>query len=194
MRWSLATRVAFRFCFVYFALYSLATQIVGGLLLVPGFSFPAWARSGRCAQITSWFATHLFGVTAPLVYTGNSGDTISIWVQTFWLLRRRGDRHGRLVGARPPARTYVTLHKWFRLFVRLALAAQMFYYGMAKIIPTQFPAPSLVTLVEPVGNLSLTDLLWTFIGASPPYQIFTGVAEVWPACCCSCPARRCSAR
>ena len=54
----------------------------------------------------------------------------------------------------------------------------MFYYGLAKVIPTQFPAPSLVTLVEPVGNLSRTDLLWTFIGASTAYQIFTGCAEV----------------
>ena len=54
----------------------------------------------------------------------------------------------------------------------------MFDYGMAKIIPTQFPAPSLVTLVEPVGHLSLTDVLWTSIGAAPAYQIFTGFAEL----------------
>ena len=73
---------------------------------------------------------------------------------------------------------YVTLHKWFRLFIRFALAAQMFDYGMAKVIPTQFPAPSLVTLVEPLGQLSVTDLLWVSIGASTPYQIFTGVAEM----------------
>ena len=55
----------------------------------------------------------------------------------------------------------------------------MFDYGMAKIIPTQFPAPSLVTLVEPIGNLSITDLLWTSIGASTAYQIFTGCAELF---------------
>src|SRR5262245_17744053 len=54
----------------------------------------------------------------------------------------------------------------------------MFYYGMAKIIPTQFPPPSLVTLIESVGNLSLSDLLWTWVGASTPYQIFTGGAEM----------------
>ena len=54
----------------------------------------------------------------------------------------------------------------------------MFYYGMAKVIPTQFQAPSLVTLVQPVGSLSLADLLWTFIGASTSYQMLAGVAEV----------------
>ena len=35
-----------------------------------------------------------------------------------------------------------------------------------------------MTLVAPVGNLSLQGLLWTSIGASTPYQIFTGVVEV----------------
>jgi hypothetical protein len=54
----------------------------------------------------------------------------------------------------------------------------MFYFGMAKVIPTQFPAPSLVTLVEPVGNLSRTDMQWTAIGSSVGYQMFTGWAEV----------------
>src|SRR5207342_1406622 len=100
------------------------------------------------------------------------------WVQTFWLLifsvlaaaiwsqLARGHQH------------HEALHKWFRLFIRFSLAAQMFYYGLAKVIPTQFPAPSLVTLVEPVGNLSRTDLLWTAIGSSVGYQMFTGWAEV----------------
>ena len=73
---------------------------------------------------------------------------------------------------------YVELHKWFRLFVRFALASAMFEYGMTKVIPTQFPAPSLETLVTPAGDLTLSALLWTSIGSSPAYQIFTGVIEV----------------
>jgi hypothetical protein len=177
-RWNRLTHVAFRFCFVYFGLYCLATHIVGGLILLPNFSFPSLGTLWPMRDITFWFATHLFHVTSPLVYAGNSGDTTFHWVQTFWLLifsalaaavwsrlERDGDHD-------------IALHQWFRLFVRFGLAAQMFYYGLAKVIPTQFPAPSLVTLVEPVGNLSRTDLLWTFIGASTAYQIFTGGAEV----------------
>ena len=31
----------FRFCVVYFTLYALATQIIGGVILTPWFSFPA---------------------------------------------------------------------------------------------------------------------------------------------------------
>jgi hypothetical protein len=33
-------------------------------------------------------------------------------------------------------------------------------------------------LIEPVGSASLSDLLWTFIGASTPYQMITGCAEM----------------
>jgi len=84
--WRPVTRVAFRFCFVYFGLYSLATQIYGGVLVIPNFSLPGLGTLWPMRQITSWYATHLFGVTPPLAYTGTSGDTAFYWVQTFWLL------------------------------------------------------------------------------------------------------------
>jgi uncharacterized membrane protein YphA (DoxX/SURF4 family) len=168
--------VLFRFGVVYFGLYSLATQIAGGLLITPGMALlPALGTRWPMRQITEWCAAHVFGVAAPVV-AGNSADTLFHWVQMAWLLaasiaiaaawswfdRGRADR----------------LRVWFRLFLRLALAAQMFYYGMAKVIPSQFPPPGLVTLIEPVGASSLSDLLWTFVGASLPYQLATGCAEV----------------
>ena len=176
--WSRLTRVAFRLCFVYFGLYCLATPIVGGLILFPGFSFPSFGALWPMRQITFWFAANLFRLTTPLVYTGNSGDTAFHWVQTCWLLMSSALAAAIWSQLDRGRADYIALHKWFRLFVRFGLAAQMFYYGLAKVIPTQFPAPSLVTLVEPVGNLSRTDLLWTFIGASTAYQVFTGCAEV----------------
>jgi len=168
--------VLFRFGVVYLGLYSLATQIAGGLLIVPGAALPAFGTHWPMRQITEWFAAHVFGITGPLVFAGNSADTVFHWVQMAWLLAvsiaiaavwwalDRGP-HERL---RP----------WLRLLLRLALAAQMFYYGMAKVIPSQFPPPGLVTLIEPVGASSLSDLLWTFVGASLPYQIATGCAEL----------------
>ena len=40
-RWSAATRVAFRFCFIYFGLYVLTTQMLGGLIAFrPGVELP----------------------------------------------------------------------------------------------------------------------------------------------------------
>jgi uncharacterized membrane protein YphA (DoxX/SURF4 family) len=175
--WRPATCVAFRFGILYLALYTLAGQIFGGVFLYPGL-VPALGTRWPLRDITLWTAEHVFGGTPPFVYAGTSGDTFFHWVQTALLLaaatvgtsiwsafdRRRAD--------------YARLHAWLRLYLRFALAAQMFYYGMAKAIPTQFPPPALVTLVRPVGDLSLTDLLWVFVGASTPYQMFTGWAEM----------------
>jgi hypothetical protein len=169
-------RVLFRFGLIYFGLYALATQIAGGLVIAPGAAFPALGTRWPMRQVTEWCAAHVFGVGGPLVFAGNSADTLFHWVQMAWLLAVSIpiallwwwlDRTPR-----------VRLRVWARLALRFALAAQMFYYGMAKVIPSQFPPPSLVTLIEPVGASSLSDLLWTFVGASLPYQIATGLAEL----------------
>jgi hypothetical protein len=177
-QWHPAARAAFRFCFVYFALYALATQVAGGLVQFPGFSFPSLGTRWPLRDITLWLATHLFHLTEPLIYSGNSGDTAFHWIQTGWLLVVAivVSTIWALIDRDRP--NYANLAKWSRLFVRFALAAQMFYFGMAKVIPTQFSAPSLVTLVQPVGQLSLTDMQWTTIGSSVGYQMFTGWAEV----------------
>src|SRR4029453_644543 len=170
-------QLAFRFGVVYVALYSAATQILRGVLLLPGLQLPPLGTVWPMRDITLALAQRVLGLTPPLLYTGNSGDTAFHWIQNAWLL----------VVAVPAAsiwaalyrhRDHIALRVWFRVFLRFALAAQMFYYGMAKIVPTQFPPPGLVTLIEPVGHASLSDLLWTFIGASLPYQVFTGCAEL----------------
>jgi len=174
----------FRLSVVYFTLYAFATQIIGGVVLTPWFSFPALGTVWPLRNLTEWLAEHVFGLRTPLLFTGNSGDTVFHWIQNAWLVTFAivitaawmiwRPRSGR----RPASDREQAWHAWFRVFLRFALAAQMFYYGMAKIIPTQFPPPSLVTLVESVGNLSLSDLLWTWVGASTPYQVFTGGAEM----------------
>ena len=173
-----AGSIAFRFSVVYFTLYAFATQIIGGVILTPWFSFPALGNVRPMRTMTEWLAEHVFDLRPPLVFIGNSGDTAFHWVQNAWLLVLAILITAAWLMLQPRHDRERTWHTWFRVFIRFALAAQMFYYGMAKIIPTQFPPPSLVTLVESVGNLSLSDLLWTWVGSSTPYQIFTGCAEM----------------
>ena len=170
-------QLAFRFGVVYVALYSAATQILGGVLLLPGFQLPALGTVWPMRDITLALAQRVFGLTPPLLYTGNSGDTAFHWIQNAWLLVV-AVAAASIWAALDRQRDHTALRAWFRVFLRFALAAQMFYYGMAKIVPTQFPPPGLVTLIEPVGHASLSDLLWTFIGASLPYQVLTGCAEL----------------
>lgn len=49
---------------------------------------------------------------------------------------------------------------------------------MAKVIKTQFPFPGPERLLQPYGESSPMGLLWTFMGHSTAYNVFTGAAEV----------------
>lgn len=150
------------------------THVLGGMLLTPVGSLPALGTLWPLRTFTEWLGLHLFG-GAPFE-PGNSGDTRFYWTQTFWVL----------IAALVAAGIWTTvdrgerarLRDGFRIFLRFALASQMFYFGLAKVIPTQFVPPALTTLVQPIGNASLSNLLWIFMGASTPYQIFTGCAEL----------------
>ena len=176
--WRPVTRVAFRFAFVYFALFALATQIAGSLLLIPGLTFRGMGQLWPMREISFWIASRVFGATLPLDYTGANGETIFFWSQTLGILvlATLATLAWSLLGQ--SRKHYLTPHKWFRLCIRIGLAAQMFEYGMTKVIPNQFAAPSLNILATPAGDLSLHTLFWSSIGTSPGYQMFTGWAEL----------------
>jgi hypothetical protein len=70
------------------------------------------------------------------------------------------------------------LHGVVRVLVRFFLAEMFFGYGFAKVIPIQFPQPSSIRLAQQLGDMSPMSLLWTFMGFSPSFQIFTGAIEV----------------
>jgi hypothetical protein len=181
-QWKLTTRVAFRFCFVYFGLFCLGTQILGALL---GTRFtreflPVTAIGWiQLFPPREWVAVHVFHLdAASMAVPSGSGDRAFDWVSLLcWLVlavvatviwsvldRRRTN--------------YVTLHKWFRVFIRFCLAGQMISYGAAKAFPTQMPFPSLDTLVQPFGTFSPMGVLWSQVGSSPPYEIALGCVEI----------------
>ena len=54
----------------------------------------------------------------------------------------------------------------------------MFGYGFAKLCLSQFAPPSPARLDQPIGESTPMGILWTFMGASPAYCIFTGAVEV----------------
>lgn len=177
-RWSLATRVAFRFCLIYFGLYCLLTQISTSLVPLPNVDIPDPSTFPPTRQIVTWTAVHLFGVTKPLVYISGSGDKIFDWVLLFVMVVLTVIATTIWSIADRRRENYVTLHKWFRLVIRICLAGQMFGYGWAKAVPLQMPFPYLTKLLEPYGNFSHMGVLWASIGASPAYEIFAGCAEM----------------
>jgi uncharacterized membrane protein YphA (DoxX/SURF4 family) len=177
--WSFARRVAFRFGVTYFGLFCLSTQILGGLFPIPKVDTPDLGTLWPMRQIVFWTAARIFHVTEPLVYKDSaSGDKTFDWILAFCLLVCSLVTTGIWSVLDRKRDNYVTLYKWFRLFIRFALASEMILYGMVKVIPVQMPFPSLRTFVEPFGNLSPMGVLWSSIGASPAYEMFAGSAEM----------------
>ncbi|HEX6097175.1 MAG TPA: hypothetical protein VF432_12675 [Thermoanaerobaculia bacterium] len=170
--WSLATRVAFRFCFAFFLLYNLPFP----LEYIPKLNLGAIATEGW-SWLIGLVAQPWFGVQADRTFNG-SGDKTWNWIQIF--LQTSIAAAATLVWsiADRRARSYPRLHHWLRVYVRFALAAAMIVYGTMKVIPSQFPAPATDRLLQPFGEASPMGLLWTFMGASAAYTIFTGLGEL----------------
>ena len=180
--WSLATRVAFRFCFVYLGLFCLTTQIVTSLLSASqGEVIPDPATIWPTRGIILWTAAHVFHTTATLAGGGNSGsgDFLFGWVLAFSLLVLAIVSTAIWSFADKGRENYTNLHKWFVLFVRFSLAGQLLNYGFGKAIPVQMPFPYLFKLVQPFGSFSPMGVLWSSIGAAPAYEVFTGCVEVF---------------
>jgi uncharacterized membrane protein YphA (DoxX/SURF4 family) len=178
-RWSLTCRIAFRFCFVYFGLFCLSNQIFGGLFPIPGVEVPDPSTFWPVRQITFWIAAHIFHARLPLVYTDSgSGDKTFDWVLTFWLLVVAALATGIWSVLDRKRENYLTLHKWFRLFIRFVLASELLSYGIDKILPMQMPFPYLTRLLEPFRDFSPMAVLWSSVGASPAYEIFAGCVEM----------------
>ena len=175
--WSSATRIAFRFCVLYFGLYVLMTQMLAGMLPNSKFRVPVLAEKPPMRGLVIWVGNHLLGVN-PTVHPTGSGDTLFDWTHAFTTLLLAV--LGTVVWSFARRRTTSNprLYKWFRLFLRVALGTTMFSYGFAKVFPLQMPTVFLSRLLEPYGDFSPMGVIWYSIGAAPGYERFIGSAEV----------------
>lgn len=173
--WSFGKRLLFRSLFSYlfllifpFPLYYLP---IPWLLKPLGPIFDLWEKG------ILWMGRLVFGHEVSQHPTG-SGDTAYNWADFLFrlLLAAAITLVWSLLDHRRP--NYVRLHELLRVYVRYSLAAAMLSYGMYKVIPSQMPAPGVDRLLQPLGDSSPMGLLWTFMGASAAYSIFTGAAEM----------------
>lgn len=178
-RWGVARRVAFRFAVLYFALYCLTNQVGPGFFPIPKVDIPDLGVLAPVRPVVLWTAAHVFKISTPLVYSGSgSGDKTYDWVLVFCVLvaAALGTAVWSVLDRRRV--NYGAAYRWFHLFLRFAVGAQMASYGMVKLVPLQMPFPFLTKLVEPYGNFSPMGVLWFSIGASPAYEMFVGSAEL----------------
>jgi hypothetical protein len=181
--WNLTLRIAFRFSMIYLGLYCLVTQNVPSFFNADeGAVIPDPATLWPLRSVISWTGAHILHVNAPVTafWGGNSGtsDDMFGWVTAFCVLMIATAATVVWSLLDRSRENYAELNKWFRLFVRFALAGQMLMYGFAKIIPIQMAHPKLIWLLQPLGTFSPMATLWNSIGSAPAYEIFTGCAEV----------------
>jgi hypothetical protein len=176
--WNVPTRIAFRFCFVYLGLFVLyfCPVWLQYLLFLNRHSPLVLGGVWPMRQMVFWASAHIFHMTAP-PDPGVGYDGRFFWLQAFCSLVISVLATGIWSIADRRA-NYVTLHGWFRLVIRFALAALMLAYGVFKVIPAQMPYPNLFELVQPFGHFLQMQVLWTYMGVAPAYEIFAGCAEV----------------
>ncbi|MFN0134775.1 MAG: thiol-disulfide oxidoreductase DCC family protein [Phycisphaerae bacterium] len=162
-----------RFFLVYLILYCLP---------FPLNHLPAGYRlSGQYHEaqrgVVVWVAENVFDKTIT-IFPGGSGDTTynyvefatmaatALAVSTLWTLAALG----HAVRSR--------MHAFANIYLRYCLAATLLGYGFAKLMPVQMPFPGPDRLLNSFADTSPMGLLWTFIGASPAYQMFAGAGEV----------------
>jgi uncharacterized membrane protein YphA (DoxX/SURF4 family) len=174
-KWTLARRIAFRFCFAYLVLYIFPFP----LAYIPGTGFLAAKYQSLWNAIVVWTGKHILRLSYDITVLPNeSGDTTWNYVQVlcFVILAASAALIWSLLDRR--RESYRRMYEWLRLLVRFSLASALIEYGLHKVIPVQMYAPPLSILLEPYGDSSPMGLLWTFMGASKGYEIFTGSAEL----------------
>ncbi|HUS65943.1 MAG TPA: DoxX family protein [Kofleriaceae bacterium] len=171
--WSPARRVAFRFLVIYAVLYTLP----GVLLVTPGFEWAGKLHDRVWEELLAR-VSDAFSLDVVLAEDNGSGDTSASYL-TLVLELGLAAAGTALWTALDRARTsYPRTLDVLRSYLRLVLAYSMMWYGLAKVFKSQFPAPSPGRLMQPIGDASPMGLLWTFMGASTPYTIFAGLAEL----------------
>ncbi|MEA2564758.1 MAG: hypothetical protein QOH06_6262 [Acidobacteriota bacterium] len=175
--WGPGQRASFRVLFSYLVLYSLPFLL--NVVPVQGENLKESYREIWHA-VVPWVGERVLGSEVRYRVSG-SGDTTYTYVQLLcylifamaaaavWTLLDRRRAHDA---------NDARLHEWLRVYVRFVLAIQMIVYGAYKVIPSQFGPPFPSDLLQPIGESSPMKLLWTFMGVSASYIVFTGAAEM----------------
>jgi hypothetical protein len=178
-RWGLLTRIAFRFCFCYLLPLGLGCIFIFAEVNFRHSHAPFWKfySFDPWFKVLPWVCRHVFNVQRELrIYPDK--DILSGYLQhlfelmiavvatiawSFWDRRRKN---------------YRQLYGWFTLYLRFCLSITLFNYGFAKIVPLPFGSMTPSRVMQPVGSLTLFEMLWTFMAASKGYTIFSGTLEV----------------
>lgn len=161
----------------WFVAYLLVYMLPFPLGQIPGVDELMGVLRRPWVSLVGWVGAGLFGVEAVPRHSG-SGDTTYHHVELVWVAALAAAialawpllGRGRELSPRVIDRV--------RAYASIYLGGWLLFYGWSKLIPLQFPEPGPDRLLIPYGDSSPMGLLWTFMGASAPYQMLAGLAEV----------------
>lgn len=160
--WSISSKIVFRILFCYLSLYILF--LFTGTLFERPFI---------------WIGKVILGIDYTFEANGyGSGDNTYAYVLQFinLVLAFAAVLVWSIVDKN--RKSYNQVLYWFLIVLRLLLICAMFLYGFVKVFQIQFPAPSLLRLLEPLGNFSPMGLAWTYMGYSKGFGMFAGFMEI----------------
>ena len=174
--WSFTQKFLFRFFFIYLMISIAPWTWLENIPYVAEVTVPwYWLQD----QIVQFANRSIFKVYKELVPLNGSGDTSWAWTHLWFFtlfslvvaaIWSAADRKKSAY----PRWNYVLI-----TIVRYQVAMTCFGYGIIKIFALQMIFPSLSQLATPLGEYLPMRFSWMFIGYSTPYQVFSGVAEVF---------------
>jgi uncharacterized membrane protein YphA (DoxX/SURF4 family) len=173
--WSQAALVSFRFLFLYFILYIFPFPFG----IMPGINLLFQPVSDLQWTVNKYFADSVLHLSyQPLDGANGSGDTTLHYISFFACLSL--SVIGMMVWSVIDRRRveYKTMLYWLLVLIRFYLAFILIRYGLIKIFYLQFSFPSTYRLLQTYGESSPMGLLWTFMGYSYAYNVFTGLGEI----------------
>jgi hypothetical protein len=171
--WSFPKRFGLLFCALFAPLFAYP------------FPFGPWGIEGPIGvwldlawdPLVPWTAKHILGISYEFPRWGG-GETTWTYVQSAIAAILAAVGALLLAPRVTTTAALVRLDGWLRVYLRIYLVAAMFSFGWSKVFPVQFPAVGPDRLAQYLGEMTPQGLLWTFMGFSPWYMAFTGVAEV----------------
>ncbi|GAA0732905.1 hypothetical protein GCM10009430_46530 [Aquimarina litoralis] len=174
-KWSIWSRIGFRFSFIYFLLF-IFFQNNGAY---PFFYYLEQKPIELMQKFVPWIGEHILGIPFKLSTGPNgSGDTSYdyLLVFLFFLAAFVGTLVWSAIDKKRS--NYKFLYYWLTTALRYYVGLMLISYGLIKVIQLQFSAPSFYRLLQPYGESSPMGLAWTFLGFSEGYNLFMGIAEV----------------
>lgn len=174
-KWSASKKLLILFLLSYFFLYMFPFPLED----IPFIKDIIIYYSRLMEFITLWIGRNLFQLnTLEKIEITGSGDTTFDYIKLITLLFFSIFLSVVIFIFTRKQKNYSELYNYLIIYARYYVGLYLLSYGLSKVFGGQFVYPDYNNLEEPYGNSSPMGLLWTFMGYSKSYTVFSGIGEI----------------